>query len=233
VLIHEYGRRRDAGWIFLFMFSLVRITDGALIVAGELTLKADLFLAAYILHAAGLAPLMMSTLGFLGLVGQNTYSERPRVTLGLRIIALVILAALGVSIAGGLLGTHVSPTQGTTGWILRRAGSGIFGAAYILIFIAHGAAWSYRHHLRSYRRRLLSGMSLALPLLGVRTAYAILASWSSSDLFGTQLSKNPTLAKLNPITGQWLALLIMFFIMEYAVAAIYMLSSTVLSRRYH
>jgi hypothetical protein len=45
----------------------VRITSGALIIAGELTLNTNLLLAAYILEYAGLAFLLLSSLGFIGM----------------------------------------------------------------------------------------------------------------------------------------------------------------------
>lgn len=47
----------------------VRIAGGALLVAGELVQpsKVDLFIASYVLQAAGLGVLLMSTIGFLGL----------------------------------------------------------------------------------------------------------------------------------------------------------------------
>lgn len=57
----------------LFYFALfkwnfqVRIASGALIIAGELQLQTNLLLAAYILEYAGLAPLLLSSLGFIGM----------------------------------------------------------------------------------------------------------------------------------------------------------------------
>ena len=88
ILFVRFALDRDAGWPFLFIFALsmslmfnissfrwfiyffiVRVTDGALIIAGESAkTKLDLFTAAYILQAAGLGLLMLATLGFIGLV---------------------------------------------------------------------------------------------------------------------------------------------------------------------
>ncbi|KAG6857600.1 hypothetical protein H0H87_010168 [Tephrocybe sp. NHM501043] len=233
-LVWRYAFRRDAGWLFLFIFSAVRIAEGALVLAGELTAqpKVDLFIAAYVLQAAGLAPLLLSTIGFLGMAGQSTYSEISRVSLIFRLTGLATLAGLGLSIAGGLLGTHVSPDKGDTGLILRRASAGVFAGAYVVLFLAHLGCWSYHFQMRSYRLKLLGGATLALPLLGVRVAYAVLSAWSASDLFGTSLSSNPILAKFNPLNGQWVAYLVMSVIMEFVVVALYLLFSTVLSRRH-
>jgi len=80
----------------------------------------------------------------------------------------------------------------------------------------------------------LFGISLAIPFLGVRIAYAILAAWSSKDLYGLSLSTNETLGKFNPVTGKWIIYLVMDLVMEYAVVVIYLVSSTLLaSKRRH
>lgn len=85
LLIFRYAFRRDGGWFWLFIFSAgisttfyiillidkwnlqVRIASGALVIAGELLLNTNLLLAAYILEYAGLAPLLLSSLGFIGM----------------------------------------------------------------------------------------------------------------------------------------------------------------------
>lgn len=86
VLLVRYALRRDAGWLFLFIFSLgmvslvfvweriwctykARMAGGALLVAARAEgTNVDLFIASYIIDAAALSFLMMSTLGFLGMV---------------------------------------------------------------------------------------------------------------------------------------------------------------------
>ncbi|KAG6885720.1 hypothetical protein C0993_010893 [Termitomyces sp. T159_Od127] len=233
-LVWRYAFRRDAGWLFLFIFSAARVSEAALILAGELVQRphADLLIGAYVLQAAALAPLLLSTIGFLGMAGQSTYSEISRVSLIFRLTGLVTLAGLALSIAGGILGTHVSPDKGNIGVILRRASVGVFVAVYVILFLAHLGCWTYHFQMRSYRLRLLGGATFALPFLGVRVAYAVLAAWSASDLFGKSLSSNPDLARFNPINGQWVTYLAMSVVMEFIVVALYALFSTVLSRRY-
>ena len=71
---------------------------------------------------------------------------------------------------------------------------------------------------------------MALPVLGARVAYEILAAFSSADLFGLEPSSNPTLAMFQPITGKWLLFAVLGVVCEFVVAALYMLSSTVLAR---
>ncbi|KAJ7456626.1 hypothetical protein FB451DRAFT_1353927 [Mycena latifolia] len=232
-LVVRYALRRDAGWLFMFIFSSTRVAAGALIVAGELMKNPspDLFTAAYILFHAGLAALMLSTIGFLGLAGQHTYSEYHHTTRLFRAVAFFIIIAMALAIAGGILGTHIAPTQGHVGDILRKTAAALYGAIYLVLIIVHMRCFSDRYELRSYRRKLLWGAMFALPVLGARVAYEILSSWSSADLFGLQPSSNPTLAMFQPITGKWLLFLILGVVCEFVVAALYMISSTVLAQR--
>ncbi|KAF5384752.1 hypothetical protein D9757_006261 [Collybiopsis confluens] len=228
----RHAFEKDAGYFFLFFFALTRITGGALIVAAELVRPAitDLFIAAYILFPAGLALLYLAFLGFLGLAGQHTVSEYRRTTYLLRVISFFAIAALALSIAGGLLGTHIDP-DAKTGLLLRRISAGIYAGTYLLLVGATFMSWSYRYLMRSWRKNLLVGLTLALLPLGARAAYAILQAWSSSDIFGTQLSSNPTFAEFNPVTGNYLTYLIMGLVMEYLAALLCLVSSIIRTRR--
>ncbi|KAF7306597.1 Dienelactone hydrolase family protein [Mycena indigotica] len=230
----RYALRRDAGWIFLMIFSLVRIAGGALIIAAEVMKnpKQDMYIAAYILFHGGLAPLMLSTLGFLGLAGQHTYSELTFLTDLQRAIAVFLVIALGLTIAGGILGTHLAPTQGHIGDILRKTGAALHGAVYVAFIWIHIRCWDDRYEMRSFRRRLLYGVLLALPVLGARVAYEILTAFSAQDLFGLLPSKNRNLAMFHPVTGKWIYYAILGIALEFIVAVLYLLFSTVLSRRH-
>jgi len=234
LLIFRYAFRRDGGWFWLFNFSAVRIAGGALLIAGELLpSKANLLTAAYILEYAGPVLLLLSSLGFIGMAGQHTYSENPRVIFLLRMLGMLGLVGLALSVAGGALGSSTSVSHTRVGLSLREAAAGIYAAFYAVVFIIHIGAWTYRWHLRSYRRYLLWGISSALPFLGARIAYSVLATWSSSDFFGASPSQNATLAQFNPITGSWILYLVLGTIMEFAVAFLYLVSSTILAQRHH
>ncbi|KAE9395924.1 hypothetical protein BT96DRAFT_966611 [Gymnopus androsaceus JB14] len=228
----RHAFEKDAGYFFLFFFSLARIAGGALIIAAELVQPSNinLFIAAYILFPAGLALLMLSFLGFVGLAGQHTVSEYRQTTYILRLIAFFAVLALALSIAGGLLGTHVNP-DANTGLILRRVAAGIYAGSYLLIVFATFLSWSYNDLMRSYRRNLLKGLMVALLPLGVRVAYAVLEAWSSSDIFGSEPSSNPNLPQFNPVTGNYIIYLVMGLIMEYLVVLLCLFLSTIGMRR--
>lgn len=184
----------------------------------------------------------------------------------LRVVGLFGLVGLALCLAGGVLGAKPDAANQTIPTVLRRAGVCIYAAMYLFLFATHIGTWTYRWHLRSYRRsvsvhssikyfgrlhqcsayslfsippsrilfpQLLFGISVALPFLGARIAYAVISEWSSEDLYGDKLSSNKTLANLNPIHGNWILYLVLGPIMEYCVAAIYLFSSTILASKKH
>src|ERR1700690_2488103 len=101
---------------------LVRIAGGALLVAAELVTpqKTSLYTAAYILQSVGLSPLLLATIGFIGLVyvsstffkegrsdasvisGQHAFSESPKMSRTLRLIGGLTITAMAIAIAGGV-----------------------------------------------------------------------------------------------------------------------------------
>lgn len=209
IMVIRHGLRRDAGWIFLWVFSMVRIADGALFVAAEemKTVNKGVYEAAYILQAVGLGPLLLATIGFLGLVGQHAYSEHNGMRRTFRIEAFIVTIALVLVIVGGVE-LNAGKSVGTT---LRKAGYIVYAAAYVLIAITIFGAWGYKHVIMRYRKGLLFGVTCAIPFLGVRVAYGVLNAFSSE----------PGLAKFNDISGDWVLYLVMSLVMEFCVVLIY------------
>ncbi|EAU92636.1 hypothetical protein CC1G_01681 [Coprinopsis cinerea okayama7 len=232
-LVVRYALRRDAGWLFLSLFSMARMAGGALVLAGQLQPNFDALTAAYVLEPSALSLLLLSTLGFLGMAGQHTYSEIPRVTVIFRSFGGITLIGLGLAIAGGILGSPVSPDDADIGTTLRRVSSCVYAGVWVLLVLAFFGTFSYRWHLRSYRRNLLWGIGIGMPFLGTRIAYGIMAAWSSSNLYGTVVPVNRTLSKMNPVTGDWVMYLVLGLVMEFAAAAMYLFASTVMARRYY
>lgn len=85
--------------------------------------------------------------------GQHTYSEYTRTTHALRVLGLLALAGLGLSLAGGILGSPVRP-EPRIGMILRRAAAGVYAGLFVLLLIGHFLALGHRYLMRSYRRNV-------------------------------------------------------------------------------
>jgi len=232
LLVIRYAFRRDGGWFCLLIFSLSRITEGALVVAGELNGKLPLLSAAYIMQYSCLFALLFAALGFVGMAGQSTYSESPQVATLLRLTGGLGLVGLALCIAGGVLGTHPNANQ-VMAASLRRAGVCVYAAVFLCLVAVHIGAWTHRFNLKRHRHSMLMGICLVVPFLGVRISYAIISAFSSSDLYGKHLSSDPNLRKLNPVTGEWQLYLVLGPVMEYIAVSLYLFASVVLAKKSH
>jgi hypothetical protein len=58
-----------------------------------------------------------------------------------------------------------------------------------------------------------------------------MAAWSSHDILGTQPVADPTLAKMSPVTGDWVLYLVLCRVMEFATAGMFMFASTIMAQR--
>jgi hypothetical protein len=217
-LVLRHGFRRDAGWIFLLIFSIVRILGGILLIAAELTrpINTNLYIGAYVLVAAGLSPLLLATLGFLRTIGQNSFSEGGSMTRVFRLLGVMATVALILAIYGGTSTSDVN--RGNT---YRRAGAILFAVLYILLVGVHVMCWLRVNTLMKHRKFLLIGISSALPFLGIRVLYTVLSAFSGPISYTGIPAKGNSLAKFNIATGDWRIHLVMGLLMEYIVVVIY------------
>ncbi|KII86377.1 hypothetical protein PLICRDRAFT_56088 [Plicaturopsis crispa FD-325 SS-3] len=227
VLVLRHGFRRDAGWIFLFVFSIVRILGGAMTIAAELVtpVNANLYVTTLVLQGVGLSPLLLSTLAFLRIICQPSFSSNPRLALLFRLLNLVPIAGLVLSIIGGTDSTSDSASTVAQGKTLRRVGAWLFVAIYVVAVVVHVGCWLNSRALLRHRRNLLKGISLALPFLAVRLAYSVLSTYASNGFSVTSAATSSTtpasLHKFNALTGSWALYLVMALLMEYIVVGIY------------
>ncbi|KAH8120501.1 hypothetical protein DFH11DRAFT_1560345 [Phellopilus nigrolimitatus] len=92
ILTFRHGFSKQAGWVHLLLFSIFRIVGGILHVAAEKTVppKTGLYIGAFALESAGLAPLLLTTLSFLG-VAAGTATTLRRVGVIILLASFIIL----------------------------------------------------------------------------------------------------------------------------------------------
>ena len=69
-------------------------------------------------------------------------------------LGLLGLMGLALSIAGGVLGSPTSLSNGAVALSLREAAAGLFAGFFVIDLLANMGTWMYRWHLRSYRRNV-------------------------------------------------------------------------------
>ncbi|KAF7979923.1 hypothetical protein HWV62_40334 [Athelia sp. TMB] len=224
ILVCRHGFTRDAGWIFLAIFSLTRIIGGATLIAAEeiRPVVTTLYIVGIVLESAGLSPLMLATLGFIKTIVQNSLPNPALFTRAFRLLGLLATIALALSIYGS---TETSPSTVSNGSTLRRVGSLLFLALYLLLAALHGYCWANVARLMKHRRTLLVAISAALPFLGVRVVYSVLSAFSGPLSFSGTAAAAPAstgfLAKFSMLTGSWPIYLCMSVLMELVVVVIY------------
>ncbi|KZT67599.1 hypothetical protein DAEQUDRAFT_812672 [Daedalea quercina L-15889] len=233
-LVVRYGVARELGWVLLLTLSLVRIIGGATLIASQQDpSNVTLDVVASILVAAGVSPLLLATLGFIGTVCQYTLDNDPRLVRGLQLMSLLSMIALILAIVGGVdVGNAKTQADLSEGTKLRHVGAIFFVVLFVLIFLFHLLCWMNMRQIMKARRMLLASISFALPFLAVRVVYTVLSAYapptrtiSASGEVENATSNSP-LAKFNPTTGSWVIYLFMSVLMEYCAVLVYVAAGT-------
>ncbi|KAI0080066.1 hypothetical protein K474DRAFT_1705077 [Panus rudis PR-1116 ss-1] len=221
VITLRHGFQRRAGWLFLLILAIIRIVGGSIHIAAEQSNPPNktLFTVSLILESAGVSPLLLATLGFLSTITDHAFPDG-RLARPLRLLGVLAIVALALTIAGGTQASNATPQNPTAGLTLRHVGGILYMALYAALVLLHGYLWAARQNIMMHRRKLLVGVSAALPFLFVRVLYSVLSAFSPTLTAGQAANG---LSKFNSISGSWPIYLIMSIVMEYIVIIIYCL----------
>lgn len=161
----RYGFGRNAGWLFLIIFSLVRIV-GAVFNPASIKNPSSiaLIIGANTLQTISLSPLLMVMLALLNRVLESTRHARhtcitPR---HIRLVQLLVLLSLILSIIGGVkTGSLINNAISNGGPIMftasteSKVGTGIMIVCYVLLAIATAFTASQISAVSSEEKRLL------------------------------------------------------------------------------
>ncbi|THH07943.1 hypothetical protein EW145_g3038 [Phellinidium pouzarii] len=217
----RHGFSRQAGWLYLVTFSLFRITGGATHVAAEETSppNTNLFITAFAFEGAGLSPLLLCAMSFLGVVGSRVFEDHPLVSIAkLRLVRLAITAGLVISIIGATEADSASKSGSSS--TLRRVGAIILAICYGVIFVIQLILWQSQDRLVKFQRTLLKAISCTIPFFVIRVLYTVLSAFSPTNLAGITSSSSSILAKFNTISGSWEIYFFMGIVMELFIVSI-------------
>ncbi|KZS93810.1 hypothetical protein SISNIDRAFT_549568 [Sistotremastrum niveocremeum HHB9708] len=217
LLVFRHGFSRESGWIFLAIFSIIRIVGAVLIlvIENEPNPSVNLFTASSIVVSIGLTPLLFAVMGFLGLVAQRAPRLdmiRAKSTL-FRILHVAIIIGLILSIVAAVklssqssLEDADTSSEATT---FRKVAGIIFAVVYVVLAALHIYCWINRDQILRHRRKLLIGLTLALPFVGVRDLYSLIGSLKSFT------------SNFSPINGSLTLYIAMSVVMEFIAVLIY------------
>ena len=211
-LLVRQGLHRNAGYVYIVMFSIARILGSGL----ELGTESDpsnksLYVGYAVLVSIGLSPLLLSIMGILGRVLESIKRTKQVVLNEMYLygIHIIVILALILSIVGinklpdGAIfsGQYSQPKESI-------ASSALFIVAYVLIAAVTAYLGLHISSARAEEKRLLIGVFLSLPFLLVRLIYSCVATLGNVHSF-------------NAFTGEVTIFLCMALIEEYITVFIY------------
>ncbi|KAL1870515.1 hypothetical protein VTK73DRAFT_2623 [Phialemonium thermophilum] len=193
VLAVRHGFGRSSGWMYLILFSIIRILGAALqLETTHNPTDVGLYVGATTLQSLGLSPLILVMLGLLSRVveGIRSNTSIPIMPRHIRIVQILVIVGLVLGIVGGTkLGTVITdatkngnessyemPSESRIGLALMIAG---FGLLVVGTLIAAAKASS----AVLGERRLLLANGLSIPFVAVRVAFSALSIFTKNPNF--------------------------------------------------
>ncbi len=202
LLASRHGFGRNAGWLFLILFSLIRILGAALELAtiNDPT-NLNLIVASSTLQNVGLSPLILVMLGLVGRVLASISNNRvpflqPRVLRLVQVLVLVglILGIVGGSELSGIIAKSISQGGAPTSYTVpteSQAGLGLMIAGYGLLVIATLTLATEIRSADDGDKRLLGAVALALPFVLVRLIFSAIGTFNPSNPNFGQFNSGP------------------------------------------
>jgi hypothetical protein len=212
VLAVRHGFGRSSGWLFLIIFSLIRIIGACFQLATINNPTNDsLYIGVAILDSIGLSPLELTSLGLLSRIiasinkSHSTFVQHYH----MKAIQIVVMVGLILSIVGGIdASNNLSSTGVYVPQTLSKVAMVLYIVAYLLI-VATTIILSFSvSHAEHGEKRLLLAVAISLPFILVRLVY------SSISILGNNTD-------FNTLTGKVTIYLCMALIMELCVVIIY------------
>ncbi|KAK5169019.1 uncharacterized protein LTR77_006328 [Saxophila tyrrhenica] len=180
-IVFRHGLRRQLGWLYLVLLSILRLVGASATLWSETQndYSKSILQTAFITSAVGTAPLLLVLLGFMQLVNKDMKTAGSAVGIWVfRGIHLLSLAALVLAILGG---TDISSTISSTvslGHTLLKAGSIVFLVIYLALAAITFLTFSRKYAVLTEERKLVDAGLAALPFLLVRIIYTVVVSFA-------------------------------------------------------
>ncbi|KAL4881336.1 hypothetical protein BJY04DRAFT_218505 [Aspergillus karnatakaensis] len=206
-------------WIILTIFSLIRMTAGALVIAWQQTSSTAVMIASIILLNTGVFPLIAATLGFIRIITSLEHNMGLYIRQCLRLSRILFLIGIGLTVAGGVLEGSDTISDVLIGLKLVKAGYIVVVVFAGCLLATQGYLWTQWYCLLESSRTILKVLALAAPFIIVRIVYLFLSVYEASD------------ERWNDLTGPVIPFLFMGLGTEYIVVWMYLATGFVIPRK--
>ncbi|KAL8704101.1 MAG: hypothetical protein Q9201_002735 [Fulgogasparrea decipioides] len=182
VVAFRHGFKKSSGWVYLGIFTAIRIASSALGIANYHNPTNQSNLVWYsILSGLAISPLLLASKGLLSRVNESCQSNlRIRI---IRALSIPNLLALVLSIVGGTRLDSSNTSTQSQGKHLTQAGIIIFLVIFVLICAITILTWTSIGSIPGGEQRIFFAVLLALPFIFVRILYSILTDFLDNSTF--------------------------------------------------
>ncbi|KAI4178181.1 MAG: hypothetical protein L6R41_008513 [Letrouitia leprolyta] len=169
----RHGFRRQLGWFYLILLSVIRLVGNSMEVAANSKNSINLFVGAAVLNGVGLSPLLLAMLAMLKRVNKDLlHGPLERV---IRLITIPILVAVILTAYGGSqLYGESSPSEYKNGENIARAGIVILLLAFGLLVLITVFSFSHLRQIRAGDSIMLYAVAISIPFILIRLIYSAL-----------------------------------------------------------
>ncbi|KAK5632038.1 hypothetical protein RRF57_007752 [Xylaria bambusicola] len=189
LLCIRHGFGQNAGWLFLLVFSLLRIIGAALQLAATAQPEnIGLFFGALTLQAIGLTDFIIMLLALINRACESTERARnalvnPRVLYWAQLLVFVAVI-LGI-VGGTTAGSNYADTGMYKVSSLSQASIGLTIAGFALLVISTAQLLFNISHVDAGERRLVLAIAFCLPFLLVRLLYQAIGTFDRHSAFNS------------------------------------------------
>ncbi|KAI9849552.1 MAG: hypothetical protein M1838_000135 [Thelocarpon superellum] len=202
---HGFHRRR--GWIFVAIFSVLRISGAACQLATIGRDNLSLAATAVALSSIGLSPLLFAMIGLL----KRTHDQSSTFQLPGRAFLLFLIPILISAVLAGVGASYVfsqDPATVNTGVSLLKAESLLFFLTFVAVCTLIAVTY-FKAHLPDPRERyILLALVASVPLLTVRFVWGLLVGFDHDDPAFSPVSYNVIIQAFMAIGEEWVTIVL-------------------------
>ncbi|KAL8848718.1 MAG: hypothetical protein Q9221_006262 [Calogaya cf. arnoldii] len=221
IIITRHGFKRRFGWIFLTFLALIRLIGNSEEIAANAQHSNGLFIAAAVLNALGLGPLLLVMIGMLKRVDQVVSQDRANPNRSplhaaparfLNLCRILLLVALILAAIGSMKLYSSDLSQHSGGITLARAGIIIF----LLLFLGlAGVTTALVSHtfrrcelINIGERRMLCAVIASVPFIAVRLLYSLLVFFDTTSSTLTLQGGNVWVRSFKSVAEEWVTVIL-------------------------
>ncbi|KAJ5155801.1 hypothetical protein N7492_008604 [Penicillium capsulatum] len=183
-LVWRHGLRRSGGFIFLVIFTLLRVVGAGCALAAINNPSTGLYTAAAVCSSIGLSPLLMGCVGMLSRANESIANTTSRPVLprhAFTAFRVITIVALALSVSGLTWDMSIEALKNPNTEV--KVGMVLYLVSWALLCGMLGILFLCRSSLEDGENRNLAAVAISAPFLMIRIIYSMLVFFLANSTF--------------------------------------------------